>query len=54
MSQFALEITNLKKTYESGTVALKGINLTVTEGDFFALLGPNGAGKSSTLSLIHI
>ena len=37
MSQFALEITDLKKTYESGTVALKGINLTVTEGDFFAV-----------------
>ena len=52
MSQFALEITNLKKTYESGTVALKGINLTVTEGDFFALLGPNGAGKSSTIGII--
>ena len=43
MNQFALEITDLKKTYDSGVVALKGINLTVKEGDFFALLGPNGA-----------
>ena len=52
MNKFALEITNLKKTYDSGTVALKGINLTVAEGDFFALLGPNGAGKSSTIGII--
>ena len=52
MNQFALEITDLKKTYDSGAVALKGINLTVKEGDFFALLGPNGAGKSSTIGII--
>ena len=52
MNQFALEITNLKKTYDSGAVALKGINLSVEEGDFFALLGPNGAGKSSTIGII--
>ena len=52
MNKFALEISNLKKTYDSGTVALKGINLTVAEGDFFALLGPNGAGKSSTIGII--
>jgi ABC-2 type transport system ATP-binding protein len=52
MTQFALEITDLKKTYDSGVVALKGINLSVTEGDFFALLGPNGAGKSSTIGII--
>ncbi|MDA9079789.1 ATP-binding cassette domain-containing protein, partial [Gammaproteobacteria bacterium] len=52
MNKFALEITNLKKTYDSGAVALKGINLTVAEGDFFALLGPNGAGKSSTIGII--
>ena len=52
MSQFALEITDLKKTYDSDVVALKGINLTVKEGDFFALLGPNGAGKSSTIGII--
>jgi len=52
MSQFALEITDLKKTYDSNVVALKGINLSVEEGDFFALLGPNGAGKSSTIGII--
>ena len=52
MSQFALEITDLKKIYDSDVVALKGINLTVQEGDFFALLGPNGAGKSSTIGII--
>ena len=52
MSQFALEITDLKKKYDSDVFALKGINLTVQEGDFFALLGPNGAGKSSTIGII--
>tara|TARA_B100000214_G_C23916264_1_gene603848 strand:+ start:144 stop:1061 length:918 start_codon:yes stop_codon:yes gene_type:complete len=52
MSQFALEINNLKKIYDSDVVALKGINLSVKEGDFFALLGPNGAGKSSTIGII--
>ena len=52
MSQFALEITDLKKTYDSDVVALKGINHAVKEGDFFALLGPNGAGKSSTIGII--
>ena len=52
MTQFALEITDLKKTYDSGAIALKGINLAVKEGDFFALLGPNGAGKSSTIGII--
>ncbi len=52
MSQFALEITDLKKTYDSDVVALKGINLSVKVGDFFALLGPNGAGKSSTIGII--
>ena len=52
MSQFALEIIDLKKIYDSDVVALKGINLSVKEGDFFALLGPNGAGKSSTIGII--
>ena len=52
MSQYALEIKNLNKTYASGVVALKGIDLKVSEGDFFALLGPNGAGKSSTIGII--
>ncbi|MEE9575703.1 MAG: ABC transporter ATP-binding protein [Gammaproteobacteria bacterium] len=48
----ALQITNLKKTYRSGLQALKGIDLEVGEGDFFALLGPNGAGKSTTIGII--
>ena len=48
----ALEISGLKKTYQVGVEALKGIDLTVKQGDFFALLGPNGAGKSTLLRLI--
>jgi len=48
----ALTIRNLKKTYATGVQALKGIDLDVREGDFFALLGPNGAGKSTTISII--
>lgn len=48
----ALTIKNLRKTYDSGFEALKGIDLTVREGDFFALLGPNGAGKSTTLGIV--
>ena len=52
MSEFALQIDDLKKTYKGGTVALKGISLKVKKGDFYALLGPNGAGKSSTIGII--
>ncbi|MEB8286165.1 ABC transporter ATP-binding protein [Aeromonas allosaccharophila] len=48
----ALEISGLKKTYQGGVEALKGIDLTVKQGDFFALLGPNGAGKSTTIGVI--
>jgi len=48
----ALEITDLQKTYGNGFEALKGINLQVQEGDFFALLGPNGAGKSTTIGIV--
>ncbi len=47
-----LSIQNLVKTYGNGFEALKGINLEVEQGDFFALLGPNGAGKSTTISII--
>lgn len=49
---YALSVNNLKKTYTNGVVALKGINLQVAEGDFFALLGPNGAGKSTTIGIL--
>jgi len=48
----ALTIEHLNKTYRNGLEALKDINLTVEEGDFFALLGPNGAGKSTTISIL--
>ena len=52
MADFALEINNLKKVYDNNVVALKGIDLKVEKGDFYALLGPNGAGKSSTIGII--
>ncbi|WP_299725927.1 ABC transporter ATP-binding protein [uncultured Endozoicomonas sp.] len=48
----ALSIKNLKKIYDGGFTALKGIDLNVSSGDFFALLGPNGAGKSTTIGII--
>ncbi len=48
----ALAIKNLTKTYKGGVQALKGIDLDVDDGDFFALLGPNGAGKSTTIGVI--
>ena len=48
----ALEIQGLRKVYDNGFEALKGIDLCVEEGDFFALLGPNGAGKSTTIGII--
>lgn len=48
----ALTIRGLTKTYENGFEALKGIDLDVEEGDFFALLGPNGAGKSTTIGVL--
>ncbi|TMM46070.1 ABC transporter ATP-binding protein [Colwellia ponticola] len=49
---YALEISALEKTYKGGFQALKGIDLTVKQGDFFALLGPNGAGKSTSIGVI--
>lgn len=48
----ALTLSNLKKTYGDGQVALKGISMTVEQGDFFALLGKNGAGKSTAIGII--
>ncbi|MGD0960964.1 MAG: ABC transporter ATP-binding protein [Methylomonas sp.] len=48
----ALSIKQLKKTYKNGFTALKGIDLEVESGDFFALLGPNGAGKSTLIGIV--
>ncbi len=49
---YALDIKQLSKTYANGVQALKGIDLSIKKGDFFALLGANGAGKSTTIGLI--
>ena len=48
----ALSLQNLTKTYANGVVALKGIDLNVVEGEFFALLGPNGAGKTTAIGIV--
>ncbi len=48
----AVSIQKLTKTYATGTQALKGINLEIAEGDFFALLGSNGAGKTTTIGIL--
>jgi ABC-2 type transport system ATP-binding protein len=47
----ALSIKGLRKTYEGGKEALKGVDFSVEEGGFFALLGPNGAGKSTLIGI---
>jgi len=52
MAEPALEISGLSKVYPGGLQALKGIDLNVEQGDFFALLGPNGAGKSTTIGIV--
>jgi len=49
---YALSIRNLTKTYKNGVRALKGVDLDVETGDFFALLGPNGAGKTTLIGII--
>jgi ABC-2 type transport system ATP-binding protein len=48
----AIEIKDLRKTYEGGTQALRGITLTVPQRGFFALLGPNGAGKTTAIGIM--
>ena len=48
----ALALKGLRKTYRNGHEALRGIDLDVDEGDFFALLGPNGAGKSTAIGIV--
>ncbi|HMB42777.1 MAG TPA: ABC transporter ATP-binding protein [Luteimonas sp.] len=52
MSAPALHVTDLRKTYDNGVEALKGVSLSVQPGDFFALLGPNGAGKSTLIGVV--
>ena len=47
-----LSVKNLKKSYDSGFQALKGVNLDIEEGEILALLGPNGAGKTTLISTI--
>ena len=48
----AIEIQSLKKVYDTGVEALKGINLTIPQGSFFGLIGPNGAGKTTTIGIL--
>ena len=50
--QPVISISNLGKTYASGLVALKGVNLDIAKGEIFALLGPNGAGKTTLISIV--
>ncbi len=50
--QHAVSIKGLRKVYKTGTEALKGVDLTIEDGDFFALLGPNGAGKTTIISIL--
>src|SRR6195256_4117576 len=48
----ALSVRELTKTYKNGVQALKGVDLDVEQGDFFALLGPNGAGKTTLIGIL--
>ena len=52
MTAPALHVQQLRKTYDNGVEALKGVSLSVQPGDFFALLGPNGAGKSTLIGVV--
>ncbi len=52
MTQDAIRIAGLKKTYEGGKEALKGVDLSIPAGSIFGLLGPNGAGKSTMINIL--
>ncbi|MEO5611367.1 MAG: ATP-binding cassette domain-containing protein, partial [Sphingomicrobium sp.] len=52
MSESILSIRGLRKAYESGTEALKAIDLDIRRGEIFALLGPNGAGKTTLINIV--
>ena len=47
-----VEVKNITMTYDSGVTALRGINLTIEQGEFAAIMGPSGCGKSTLLNLI--
>ncbi len=53
MAKTLLEVTDLRKTYDDGFEAVKGISFAVTQGEVFGILGPNGAGKTTTLEMIE-
>ncbi len=48
----AIKITGLQKTYDNGTQALKGVDISIEQGEFFALLGPNGSGKTTMINIM--
>ena len=52
MTDIAVKITNLSKTYAGGVEALRPVNLEIRKGEIFALLGPNGAGKTTLIGIV--